>query len=135
VFVEVFSFMFLSWLKNYKSIIVTTLVTVAMIIYCYGCEAKVESLQSQSKLVNRQELQLELDTIITMAQLRMVDLDKQEQFKAIVLQNALILVEGQPFNPLGILTAVAAIYGTMQGGRNITKVVKHKVKKIKVDNG
>ncbi len=125
----------LSFIFKYKSIIVTVIITFAVIIWCYGCEAKVESLRSNVKRVNRQELQLELDTIITMAQLRMADLDKQEQLRGIVLQNALILVEGQPFNPLGILTAVAALYGTMQGGTNISRVVKNTVKKRKVSNG
>ncbi|GAH62920.1 unnamed protein product, partial [marine sediment metagenome] len=46
-----------------------------------------------------------------------------------------ILVQGQPFNPLGLITGVAAIYGLTQGSSNITKVVKNKVKKRKVNNG
>ena len=70
-----------------------------------------------------------------MAQIRMVDLDRQDKFKAIVLQNALILVQGQPLNPLGLLSAVAAIYGITQGSSNITKVVKTKRKKKRESNG
>ncbi|GAH63095.1 unnamed protein product, partial [marine sediment metagenome] len=100
----------------------------------YSCEPKVSSLWQEGKQVNRQELQLELDQLIGVAQLRMVDLDKQEELRAIILQNALILVQGQPFNPLGLITGVAALYGISQGGCNITKVVKKKCVKKKVNN-
>lgn len=123
------------WLKKHSSIIITILVTAGLAIYLYGCEPKVASLTERGRLINRQELQLELDQFIGLAQLRMLDLDKQEQLRSVILQNALILVQGQPFNPVGLITAIAAIYGATQGGRNITKVVKTKVTKRKVNNG
>jgi len=125
----------LAWIKKYSSVVMTVLVTVGLLVYIYGCQAKTPSLTKPEKLVNRQELQLELDQIIGLAQLRMADLDQQEEFRAIILQNALILVQGQPFNPLGIISAVAAIYGVAQGSSNITKVVKNKRNKRKENNG
>lgn len=121
----------LQWIKKNLSIIITVLVCIGFFIYCYGCEPKVASLTDRHTFINRQELQLELDQFITMAQIRMADLDKQEELRGIILQNALILVQGQPYNPLGIITAIAAIYGIKQGGTNITKVIK----KRKVTNG
>ena len=123
------------WIKEHKSFLTGVLVSVGFLFYCYGCEPEVPSLNNRLQMINRQELQLELDQLIGMAQLRMVDLDKQEELRAIVLQNALILVQGQPLNPLGLITALAGIYGVMQGGSNITKVVKNGVKKRKVNNG
>lgn len=121
----------LEWFRKNSSIIITGLVCIGFLFYCYGCEAKVKSLSDRGVLINRQELQLELDQFITMAQIRMADLDKQEELRGIILQNALILVQGQPYNPFGIITAIAAIYGIKQGGCNITKVVK----KRKANNG
>ena len=125
----------LTWIKKNRAIIVSILVCILFSIYCYGCEPKVKSLTSKTELVNRQELQLELDQIITMSQLRMASLDQQDKFRAVVLQNALILVQGQPLNPLGIISAVAAIYGIMQGSSNLTKVVKDKRIKKRENNG
>ena len=125
----------LLWLKQHKTIIMTVLVTVIFTFYMYGCEVKTRSLTESTKLVNRQELQLELDQIIDMAKIRMADLDKQEEFSAIILQNALILVQGQPFNPIGIISAIAAIYGLSQGASNVSKIVKTKVNKRKANNG
>ena len=124
-----------SWLKRNWSIVIAVIVTIAFIIYMFGCEPKTKSLLNAPRLVNRQELQLELDQIIGLAQLRMVDLDQQEQFRAIILENALILVQGQPFNPIGLITAAAAVYGLMAGGSKVTSAVKNVKNKRKVNNG
>jgi predicted AAA+ superfamily ATPase len=125
----------LEWLKKHSKAVVIGLVIVGFLVYLWGCEPKTPSLMKSNKLVNRQELQLELDQVIGLAQLRMADLDKQEQIRAIILQNALVLVQGQPFNPVGLITAIAAIYGLTQGGSNIRKVVKDKHNKRKGTNG
>ena len=125
----------LLWIKKNSSIVITVLITVGFAIYCYGCEPKTTSLINRERLINRQELQLELDQIIGLAQIRMVDLNKQEEFRAIVLQNALILVQGNPLNPVGLITGFAAIYGLIQGGNKVSKAVKTVGKKRKVNNG
>ena len=125
----------LQWIKRNSGAIIAGIVCVGFLIYVYGCEPKVASLGDRNRLINRQELQLELDQFITMAQIRMADLDKQEELRAIILQNALILVQGQPYNPFGIITAFAAVYGITQGSSNITKVVKTANKKRKANNG
>jgi len=125
----------LQWIKDHTTIIISVLVIIGFSFYVYGCEAKVASLWREDTQVNRQELQLELDQLIGLAQLRMVDLDRQELLRGIILQNALILVQGQPFNPVGLLTGIAAIYGVTQGGSQITKVVKDAKRKRKPNNG
>ncbi len=125
----------LSWLKKYWVFLAVVGFAVILTFFGYGCEPKVVSLNGGPKMVNRAELQLELEQIISTAQLRMLDLDKQEQLRGIILENALILVNGQPMNPVGIITAVAALYGFTQGGRNISKVVKTKRKNKGTENG
>lgn len=123
------------WIKEHKTVIITVMVTIGFLIYCYGCEPKVRSLTDSREFVNRQELQLELDQIMGIAELRLLSLDQQERFRAIILQNALVLVQGQPLNPVGIITAIAGIYGIAQGSRNVTKVIKNGIKKRKANNG
>ncbi len=125
----------LVWLKKHWTIILTVFVTIGMLVFLVACEAKVRSITDNTRMVNRQELQLELDRIIGVAQIRMIDLDKQEELRAIILQNALILVQGNPLNPIGIISAAAAIYGLAQGAGNVTKVVKEKRDKRKNGNG
>ena len=125
----------LAWIKKHKTVLITVLVCVGLLFYCYSCESKVCSLTDRTRMINRQELQLELDQFIGMAQLRMIDLDRQDKLRAVILQNALVLVQGQPFNPVGIISAIAAIYGITQGSCNITKVVKTVRNKRKANNG
>jgi len=125
----------LQWLKKNLTVIVTALVTFGVIIFVYGCEPKVPSLNNKEYLVSRAELQIELDNIMAIAKMRMLSLDKQDALRNIIMQNSLLLVQGQPFNPVGIITGIAAIYGIAAGGTNITKVVKEKIKKGKEKNG
>ena len=125
----------LQWIKKHVSIIIPSLVLGFFLIFVYACEPKVPSLNGTPRKVNREELQFELNTIIELAELRMLDLDKQDRLRGIILQNALVIIEGQPFNPIGIITGFAALYGLTQGGRNITQVVKDTRNKRKVNNG
>lgn len=117
--------MIIDWIKKHSTLLIGILTCIGFLFYCYACEPKVRSLIDRDRLVNRQELQLELDQFIGMAQLRVADLDKQEQLRAIILQNALVLVQGQPLNPVGIVTAVAAVFGLLSGGNVITQGVKN----------
>ena len=124
----------LNWIKNHSAIIIASLVSIGLILFMYGCEPEVNSLIYNGKRVNRSELQYELSSLVALAEVRMLDLDKQDQLRAIILQNALIIVSGQPYNPVGIITAFAAVYGLTQGGTNITKVVKNTINKRKGNN-
>lgn len=127
--------MFWTWVKKHISIVVTILVTISFLVFCYGCESKVESLNGGGVRVNRQELQSELDYVMSRAAIRVASLDQQDKLKTLILQNALVLVQGQPFNPVGIITGIATIYGISQAGSNATKTVKKIAKKRKVNNG
>lgn len=117
--------MIIEWIKKHWTLLIGLLTCTGFLFYCYACEPKVRSLTDSNRLVNRQELQLELDQYIGMAQLRVVDLDKQEKLRALILQNALVLVQGQPLNPVGIITAIAAVYGGIAATNTAGKVVKN----------
>ena len=124
-----------NWIIKHKNIVITILITIGLVLYLYGCESTVKTLNGTGERVNRQQLQLELETYIATAKIRLASLDKQDEFRSIVLQNALILVQGQPFNPIGIISAVAAVYGIAQGSSNITQAVKTKRRKKGYSNG
>lgn len=125
----------LNWLKKYKSLITACLISFFVLLYVYGCEPKVESINGNRRMVTREELQVELNQIMALAEVRMLELEKQEQLRALILENALIIVEGQPFNPVGLITGFAALYGVSQGSFQIGRGVKNKVKKRKNNGG
>lgn len=123
------------WIKKNHKAIITALVVIALSIYLYSCESTVASLDGSGKLVNRAELQLELDRFMATAQLRMLSLDKQDAFRALIIENSLLLVQGTPLNPVGIITAIAGIYGLTHGTSKIVRTVKKSQEKRKANNG
>lgn len=123
------------WIKKNTRGIITVLVSVVLCIYLYSCESQVKSLNDPERLVNRAELQLELDQFMSMAQLRMLDLDRQDAFRNIIIQNSLLVAQGQPFNPVGLITAIAGIYGAAHVATKSTKAVVKAIEKRKVNNG
>ncbi len=124
-----------AWFKEHFTIVIATFIALIALAFVYGCESKVVSMFENDRLINRQELQYEFDRFMGSVELRMLDLDKQDRFRTLVLENALILVQGQPFNPLGILTGFSAIYGMTQAGRNVVSGVKKVTSKRRNNNG
>lgn len=117
--------MILQWIKKHSTLLITSLVCIVLVFYCYACESKVRSLTNRNHLVNRQELQFELARFISLAEIRILDLDQQDELRAIFLQNGLLLLQGQPLNPVGIVTAIAAVFGLLKGGQQIKQGVKN----------
>lgn len=110
------------------------MVTFLLGFYLYACEPKVKSLENEMVMVTRGELQIELDRILSMAEHRMLSLDRQEAIRNMILQNALLVVGGQPLNPVGLITAFAALYGVGIAGSKTVTAIKNGVKKRTVNN-
>ncbi|GAI61185.1 unnamed protein product [marine sediment metagenome] len=123
------------WIKKNHRGIITVLITGVLCIWLYSCESQVKSMDGSNRLINRAELQLELDRFMGMAQVRMADLDKQDAFRALIIENSLLLVQGTPFNPLGLITAIAGIYGITHGTSKVVRTVKKSQAKRKANNG
>lgn len=97
-----------------------------LLFWGYGCPPQTKSLLHNGKKVTRPELQIELDTIVATAEMRMLDLDQQDHVRDIVFKNALLMVEGGTLNPLGILTGMAGMYGLFAGVKNTATAIKKK---------
>lgn len=123
-----------TWLKkNWKAVLIGV-TTVLLMLFYIGCQARTKSLTDPKRLITRGELQIELNNVLATAELRMTDLDKQEAIRSLILQNALVLASGQPLNPVGIISAVAAIYGLTTAGGQVIKSVSKTISKRKVNN-
>lgn len=96
--------------KNYL-IIIGQVVAVLILVWIYGCESKVTSLNGPELRVTRTELNHELEQFLALANIKFAQLDKQDEFKRIVFNNAVILGSGGTVNPIGIITALFALTG------------------------
>lgn len=113
------------WIKNHKRIIIVYAVTCGVLLYLYACESRVRSLNNDKRLVTRAELQAELNALIDKAEIRFASLDRQDKLRQIILNNAMVVVQGQPFNPAGLITAVAALYGVTQATGKTAGAIKN----------
>jgi len=115
----------LQWLNKNKYKLVVWSLIVAGIFGLYSCESKVRSLNNSGRLVNRAELTMQLNHFIDKAGLRFASLDRQDKFRAIIFNNALVVLQGQPFNPVALITALASIYGLTQAASKTGGAIKN----------
>ncbi|GAI70889.1 unnamed protein product [marine sediment metagenome] len=124
-----------NWIKKNQRGIITALVTVALCIWLYACESKVRSLDGSGQLINRAELQLELDRFMATAQIRMADLDRQDAFRSLIIENSIVIAQGQPFSLVGLITGIAGIYGLTHATSKVVSAAKKSQAKRKANNG
>lgn len=108
-----------NWPKTIALVFLTLL-----LFWGYSCQPEVASLIHPERKITRPQLQIELDTIIATAEFRMADLDRQEAFRDLIFQNALIVVETGTLNPLGIITLLTGLYGIARGAQDIKNRIK-----------
>lgn len=106
--------------------LVAILVLTAILFWGYGCPSRVDSLITDGKKVTRPELQIELDTIVSTAEFRLADLDRQDQFRDIVFQNVMLMAQTGTMNPAGIITLLLGIYGATRGAKDIKDRIEKK---------
>lgn len=119
------------WFEKHWPSVLTLGFGVFMLYFGYGCESKVQSLQDPPRKITRTQFDEELLRLMQLAEIRKIDLDRQDELRSLILNNALILIEGNQINPFGIITAIAGLYGIAQGGKNIKTAVKNGIAKSK----
>jgi len=95
--------------------IIAVAVLVGTLLWTYGCESQVQSLIDDTKLVNRSELENELQYLIGKARAQAERLDRQDEIKQSLLDAANIVGAGRQINPSGLLNLAATIGGISFG--------------------
>jgi len=113
-------------IKNRWPIITTAIITSILLIFLVGCPPRTGSLINPEKQVTRSELQIELEAIVATAKFRMADLQRQEEIRSLVYNNALVMIDTGTINPIGILTSAAALYGIGVGAKQTKDAIKKK---------
>ena len=83
--------------------------------FAYGCEPKTKSLIVPATEVTRSELISEIESLLSKYESRTADLDKQEELRDFILQQAVIVAQTGTVNPIGIATALLALLGIGAG--------------------
>jgi len=80
-----------------------------MIFWTYGCQSTCKSLVDPERKVNRDELQAEVDGYLAMAKARFTDLDRQDQLKLLIFEQASLFAQSGTVNPMGLVTTAVSI--------------------------
>lgn len=95
---------------NYPFIIGIALAA-GTLVWAYGCQSQVASINSPSRLVTRDELRIEVEAYLATAELRFADLDRQDEFKAELFNMAIQFMTEGKINPVAVAMAMGNIIG------------------------
>jgi len=87
-----------AWLKKNKRMIIVYSVTIGILIFLYACESRVRSLDGSKRLVNRAELNAQLNHYLDTVDIRFASLDRQDKLRSLILNNAMIVIQGNRLN-------------------------------------
>jgi len=113
------------------------LLALLFLLWILGCEPKVPSITQPMQKLTRNELQIEVDTYLALAKVRFEQLEKQEEFRRTIVNNAFIIAQGGELNPYGIITSFLSILGAgaVIDNRRKDKVIKDVKTELDSKNG
>lgn len=106
---------FIDWLNTNHWLVLGFLFSFGLVFWIYGCQSETKSLVNSDRQVTREELQLELNNYIALAKIRFAELDRQDELKAVLLDNASLFAQTGTMNPYGLLTTLLSVAGISFG--------------------
>jgi len=107
--------------ERYQTIAI--ILIIILLIWSYGCPSKVQSLRSPGQRVTRSEFEIEVTSLLSTAEVRLLDLDRQDNIKRLIFDNLLLTAQSGQFNLVGLVAGVATILGI---GATVDNVRKRK---------
>lgn len=127
------------WIRHNQGAFVALIIVSVLMVWNYGCQSKVQSLTDAKIMVNRAELELEIESevdrlnleaesIIAKGKLKLAELDKMDKIKQTLINFAAITADAKTVNPAGLLALVFSIlgFGAVVDNRLKDKVIKNR---------
>jgi len=111
----------LEFLNHERYQTVSVVVAACLLVWFWGCQSQVRSLTDPGVKVTRSELTAELDYLLSSAEIRFAELDKQDAFKKQVLDSAILYGQTGTLNPMGLIATLASILGVGAIADNVRK--------------
>jgi len=123
------------WVRHNQGMVLSIIVIAGVAAWTFGCQSRVTSMIEPAKMVNAQELELEIqletarlnlevENLLGQAELKMADLAKQDAIKQKLFDFAAITVDAGTVNPAGVVGLLFSILGV---GAVIDNRLKDKV--------
>ncbi len=100
-----------TFIRHQQGMCLGVVIAVAVLGWTYGCQSQVKSITNPIILVNRGELQIEVNAFIAQAELRFAELDKQDQLKSTLFNTAIDFMQGGNVNPAAVAIVIGNILG------------------------
>ena len=100
-----------SFIRHNQGMFIGGAIAIAVLVWTYGCESQVTSILYAPDLVNRGQLQIEVDTFVAQAELKFANLDRQDQVRSTLFETALTFMEGGNVNPAAVAIVIGNILG------------------------
>jgi len=107
---------------NHWYIIAATMIC-CLLLWVYGCQSKVASMIDPTQQINRDELKAEADYLTAKIKSKAANLDRQDEIKMLLLEQATIFGQTGNFNPTGLLNTCISI-GAIGFGLNRNQKLK-----------
>ena len=108
---------FMHYMNENHWYIIAAIVICFILIWLFGCESQVQSMITPNKQVTRPQLQLESEFLLGQVRLKLADLDKQDEIKKLILDQAAIFSQSGTLNYTGLLNTIVSI-GAISFGMN-----------------
>lgn len=105
------------------------MIAIGVLVWVFGCASTVPSVIHPEQLINRAELDNELQYLIGLVQARSQSLDRQDMAKQALLDAAKIIGTTGSINPAGLLNILGTL-GAISFGLNRNQKVKALKKQI-----
>lgn len=122
-------------IRHNQSTIISILLAGMVLLWAYGCQSQVRSLLDHQLMVDRDHLQLEVESLIAQAELRFKSLDQQDAFKKALFDIAVSYMQGGQLNPAAVFVTLFSIIGGGALIDNRRKDVRIKSLKSEIANG
>ncbi len=86
------------------------IILIVGLFYFLGCQSTVPSMIDPEKKVNRGELQAESDFLIAQVRLKLENLDRQDEIKRLITDQASLFATTGSFNPMGLLNLGVSVF-------------------------
>lgn len=108
-------------IRHNHLLVIASAISLAILLNFYGCESQVKSTNGSGTLINRAELQLEIEQLARIAEQRAAELDRKDAVKQLLVNTGLAIVQGGKLNPIGLVTSLLALMGLGAIGDNRRK--------------
>lgn len=89
--------------------LIGALIVIAICFYGYGCQSQVKSIIDPENKLTRAELQTEVDYLLSQARNRFDELDRQDQIKLLIFEQAALFAQAGTINPMGLVTTAISV--------------------------